>query len=383
MERRIYYNCHTHIFNVHVIPENILGNAMGYVLRALRFPQTDRSILALLGLVGIFSDNGNIERIKMFFREFVKGGQIGVAQHLINEYKAFLPEQYFRFVVLTQDMDCNGVEKPEVDIKGQIMAVSEIRCRNYSHISEEILPFVGINPFGYKSSEELLAFVKECIEERRFCGIKIYPASGYFADDEKLFPLWKYCNDKKIPIMTHCTCGPIYYRGNLAQRLNGKVKYPELSYNKVGQANFTDMDYFVKVLAEYEELKICFGHCGGLPEVRAYQFSANRRVGEIQNQWYEKLKLMTQEYPNVYCDISFLNTDKAKLEKVYKDYNACNLNPDRLLYGTDFFVNKHKTHEMDAYNRSKDFFDMDKICSANPSRYLTSDVYNAPEFINT
>ncbi len=56
-------------------------------------------------------------------------------------------------------------------------------------------------------------FVKTYMEDRNFCGFKIYPALGYYPFDEFLLPIWRYANENNIPIMTHCIIGVVYYRG--------------------------------------------------------------------------------------------------------------------------------------------------------------------------
>jgi predicted TIM-barrel fold metal-dependent hydrolase len=63
-------------------------------------------------------------------------------------------------------------------------------------------------------------FIREFIEQHRFSGIKIYPALGYYPFDEKLLPLWKYCADNNIPVLTHCIRGTIFYRGVKKQDWN-------------------------------------------------------------------------------------------------------------------------------------------------------------------
>ena len=51
------------------------------------------------------------------------------------------------------------------------------------------------------------------LEDHKFAGIKIYPALGYYPFDDMLLPLWKYCVQNEIPIMSHCIKGTIFYRG--------------------------------------------------------------------------------------------------------------------------------------------------------------------------
>ncbi|WP_422104201.1 hypothetical protein [Winogradskyella sp.] len=58
-------------------------------------------------------------------------------------------------------------------------------------------------------------YVKTVIEDKGFCGFKIYPALGYHCFDEYLLPIWRYAAENNIPIMTHCIMGRIYYRGTI------------------------------------------------------------------------------------------------------------------------------------------------------------------------
>lgn len=51
--------------------------------------------------------------------------------------------------------------------------------------------------------------------ENGCAGIKIYPAMGYYVFAKELLPLWLYCAQNEIPVLTHCAVGPIFYRGDL------------------------------------------------------------------------------------------------------------------------------------------------------------------------
>ncbi|EDP70153.1 hypothetical protein FBALC1_11487 [Flavobacteriales bacterium ALC-1] len=89
-------------------------------------------------------------------------------------------------------------------------------------------PFVFAHPermtdkryFDYTVDPETgkVSLVKGCmmqvyLEEHQFAGIKIYPALGYYPFNELLLPLWKYCIQHSLPIMTHCIKGTIFFRG--------------------------------------------------------------------------------------------------------------------------------------------------------------------------
>ena len=93
--------------------------------------------------------------------------------------------------------------------------------------SDKFHPFVFADPrrladknyFDYRVDQEgKVQLVKGCLmqqylEEFKFSGIKMYPALGYYPFDEALLPLYKYCVQKGLPIMSHCIKGTIFYRG--------------------------------------------------------------------------------------------------------------------------------------------------------------------------
>ncbi len=156
-------------------------------------------------------------------------------------------------------------------------------------------------------------FIKEYIEEKKFNGIKIYPALGYYPFDEELLALWKYAADHQIPIMTHCVHGTIFYRGkkkeewdyhpvlqerigkNLTPMLNPQIKSVDLQYIFTHPLNYLCLldEELLRILVgkaksdrvralfgyngpdkrmkrNLSHLKICFAHFGGEEEWTRY-----------------------------------------------------------------------------------------------------------------
>ena len=131
-----------------------------------------------------------------------------------------------RFVILPMDMKYMkaGNLKPEGKYKEQMAEL--VKMKN-SRSGKLIDPFVFIDPRRIEKQKGFLDYsihggkvslekceVQEYIEDHKFGGFKIYPALGYYPFDEALLPLWKYAADEKIPIMTHCIRGTIFYRGS-------------------------------------------------------------------------------------------------------------------------------------------------------------------------
>lgn len=368
------FNVHTHVFDRDCIPPDILGEKWGWVLKKLLAAKSDALILRILQfLTFFFRNSGILERAKMLFRAFAMGGQKPVIENLIREYKDVDPNINFKFVILCQDMDCNGVPKPKKDLRAQADEIARIKdIFKSTGISEAIIPFLGIHPDNYSDSTKLMSFVRHYIEEKKFAGIKIYPASGHYPDDIRLGPLWKYCESNLIPVMTHATCGPIYYRGkDIDRKILNPRPHPNLLKSNEIQANFTSTFYFKKVLKDYPALKICFGHCGG------HSNTHETDIQHVQHGWMMDILNFCKDYKNVYFDISFINYSLDTLNYLKTNVNNFqNSGPHdintKILYGTDYYVNKHKCDEKKAFQNSAQAFDINQIAGLNPKNYLSS-----------
>ena len=181
---------------------------------------------------------------KQFTDLFFRYVQIG----LFSKYKTQkgiydkLKKQYpidTHFVGLPMDMAFMnaGNLKKGFTIQTQMEGILEIKKRANDH--NTFHPFVFADPrrmadtsyFDYtvEPSGEV-ALIKGCLmqqylEDHQFAGIKIYPALGYYPFDEALLPLWKYCVQHNLPIMTHCIKGTIFYRGKKETNMGQPPQY--------------------------------------------------------------------------------------------------------------------------------------------------------------
>jgi len=131
----------------------------------------------------------------------------------------------------------------------------------------------GKDFFDYDDSKPEKIVLKPCLIktclDKGCIGIKIYPALGYYPFDELLLPLWLYCVQNDIPITTHCSVGPIFYRGDkkeewdrhpifeeavdkdpLGNQIIENLRLGQIK-NKDFQRNFTHPLNFVCLLDEY------------------------------------------------------------------------------------------------------------------------------------
>ncbi|WP_142783823.1 amidohydrolase family protein [Changchengzhania lutea] len=130
-----------------------------------------------------------------------------------------------KFIEIPND-EKTGKRDMQFAMKCQMEGLLKIKKRKTD--KDSFHPFVFAHPermkdkryFDYTVDPKTgdVALVKGCmmqvyLEKHQFAGIKIYPALGYYPFDAVLLPLWKYCVQRNLPIMTHCIKGTIFYRG--------------------------------------------------------------------------------------------------------------------------------------------------------------------------
>ena len=191
-----------------------------------------------------------------------------------------------RAVVLP--LDFGLVDAPEVGIEQYNDWVFEC-CRDVDH---KLIPFIGIDPMRGKAAEELVKkYVKHCDAK----GVKVYPGTGYFPNDDKVSYFWKLIEDNDLVVVTHggASWGP----------LDDKYTHPIL---------------FKEVLAKHPEMRLIIAHLGG----------------KFRSETYE----LAREYPNVYTDFSALqgwlpsdpDTCRSRLQEAVKNM------PGRVIFGSDW-----------------------------------------------
>ena len=241
------------------------------------------------------------------------GNMTGIFNKLKNQY----PPQT-GFVVLPMDMEfmkAGNVQRPYME---QMTALLKVKKNN----PNILFPFLFAHPermkqvidgkpyFKYYKNTQNQIELADCHVKDFFvagcAGVKIYPAMGYYPFDEALLPLWLYCEQEQIPITTHCSVGPIFYRGNIkklpikdidrhpvfeeivGKDAQGKNKIEKLRLplhkNSVFQRNFTHPLNYVCLLNDELLKRVLDFHCNtGLNELFGYDSTTGGLEKKLTN----------------------------------------------------------------------------------------------------
>lgn len=369
----IYYNCHTHIFSAQYVPNNVVGVP---IMNLLAMDPVSRRLTRFFSKIRYGAVDKEYERAAKF-------AEIGLGtrqEHIFN-----MLEDYYkgwgdvRFVILMMDMEQMSAGRPLGNYRTQVEEL--VRFRAKGHYKDRLLPFVFVDPRRpeFHNGQQILDWVKMHFDEYGFVGIKMYPALGYYPFDERLDPLYKWAQEKFIPITYHCIEGVIYYRGDLGAvprpRFPNQYHDFTLKKNVDYQRNFTEPENYFKLIELFPDLKINLGHYGGDDQIKA------------EGRWYKTVQQLILKSENVYTDVSFTLNERETHDKIYRDINTEKLG-DKILFGTDYYVvekNKdeamlrdelrNRLNELDAKAGTSPDASFNKIAAYNPISFLKSAYY--------
>ena len=324
----MFYNCHIHIFKDSDVPNKFLPLALVKILRTkLGFSIITR----IFKRINPFTDKDMFDR----YVKFIKVGKLGSQRKIFEECKKFYPDNT-QFIVLPMDMAYMGAGKVNRPYEEQIKKLSGLK-----QIYPQVIPFLHIDP----RREKILDLLKICVEERGFKGIKLYPPLGYFPYDEKLYPIYEYCQKNNLPVITHCSpYNPVHFKGKKKKLLSllSKSKTPLDTKRKSRKelcSYFTHPANYKYVINDFNKLRICFAHFGS-----EYFWEMFIHHPDEKNNWFSIIRNMITEYENFYTDISFTLNNK-KLFSLLKVLLSDEKLRNKILFGSDYYMVKTESDE--------------------------------------
>ena len=350
------YNCHTHIFTIDHVPDKFLPFSL---VRSLVKNRDSENLARILHNILRRDQSDVFDR----YASFLSQGKDPTQEAILQSMMDFYPDNT-KFVILTMDMEYMKAGNPKTKYIEQLEEVVMLLKR----YPDRIYPFVFADP----RREDILDLVKKYIE-RGFKGIKIYPPLGYFPFEKKLLPVFEYAIEQNLPVMTHCSTGGVYTREKkeALPRKHPMTGEPlEWTNRKEYVDYFTDPDNYLYLLHEYKDLKICFGHFGGMNELRKFRDSIG--IEHWGNSWFNKIRKLLKKYPNTYADISYTLSDLSLVPLININLLSDDI-ANKILFGTDFYMNKIEGNEFKFTVELRNALgekNFEKIANVNPEKYL-------------
>lgn len=440
-----FTNIHTHVFNsscapdrfLRILPMNFVRRFSGPIKSGIDSKLGRKIIHGLFKVFSLFDSKkrSEVDKYISFLNVGTEASQMEVFEKALKVGSAY--DSGVRIVGLTMNMDYMDTvpSKNQISYTTQLEQVKEIK----RYYPKNFFPFLGIDP-RHKSGKDLLNWTKIYFEtgiqvevivqtatggqEKQkvtypyFCGIKLYPALGFFPFDSKLRELYSYAEQNDIPVITHCTRVGSQYIGekieslislqpeiimpaenvadevkkraaeakqSIQERIKGFYDKGWIKNSKIGNNDnacdlFGHPENYVPLMECFPKLKICLAHLGGSNEIKE---STSQKQSEIRKvdgmNWFQKIWNMMKLYPNLYTDISYTLSaldDNIVLQRIISLLEDADNNQQplsgRVLFGTDFFMTEQEKKESELYKLSKEKLGkwFDKMSRENSQQYL-------------
>lgn len=315
------YNTHIHIFRDVDIPNQFLPLTL---VKILRTTIGYKMISWIFKHLWPFTDKDMFDR----YIRFVTIGKKASQKAIFDRCKAIYPPQT-KFVVLSMDMAFMGAGEVPRSYEEQIRTLGELK-----KTESQIIPFIHVDP----RREGIFELLKHSVEYYGFQGVKLYPPLGYFPYDERLYPVYEYCEKYHLPIITHCSpYNPVRFKGSmneLKQLLQNAPSWASIkgkSRKKLCSV-FTHPGNYNQVLDDFPGLKLCFAHFGS-----EYFWDAYINDGVDASNWLVIIKEMLNKYEHVYADVSFTLHKNAFFDLLKELLDSAAIR-DKILFGSDYYM---------------------------------------------
>jgi predicted TIM-barrel fold metal-dependent hydrolase len=323
------YNCHIHTFKEEDVPRRFLP--LGLV-RILASRTGFRIVGRALNYINPFTDNDQYDR----YVKFIKIGKLGSQQRIFEECQKFYPTNS-KFVIMPMDMAYMGAGKVPRAYEDQLKELADLK----KAYPDYVIPFIHVDP----RRPGVLELVKKCVEEWGFRGIKIYPPLGYFPYDVGLYPVYQYSEANNLPVIAHGSpYNPVHFKGSMSELklllAKAKTNIDLGSSKRVNLcSNFTHPNNYKLVLDKFPNLRICLAHFGS-----AYYWSKYLDEPGNPGNWFNILRGLIGQYPNLFTDISFTMYER-EFFPLLKVLMADPILKKRVLFGSDYYMVETETNE--------------------------------------
>jgi predicted TIM-barrel fold metal-dependent hydrolase len=359
-------NCHVHTFTHEHTPLGFLPRPVTWLAR-FGFV---RALLSWLARVFDPERKTPLGRYAQILETSYKKDQAAVFAIV----RGFYP-QGTRFVVLPMDMTHLNAGPVPTSIAEQHRQLARLRDQHPG----EIVAFAAVDP----RHPDIVASTIDLLENHGFQGIKLYPPTGYHPYDSRLHELYRYANEQRIPVLTHCSRpASVQYRGTPTPEMQKDPEHGDaplnLSHDQL-LSYFTRPDAYLPILRNYPNVNVCLAHVGGAGDWRQYlNHPWNPPAHDPDPNWLARILelIRSGDYPNLWTDIAY--TLFAADDYVYL-LNALLTDEkiaERVLFGSDFYVVENAA--LEERRRSLRIratlgeHVFERIAHTNPEHFLTA-----------
>lgn len=323
-----FFNSHIHIFKECDVPRRFLPLQL---VRVLATKPGFFVISKLLNNLNPFSDKDVLDR----YIKFASTGRMDSQEKIFLQCKKYYPKET-SFAVLPMDMAFMGAGKVPREYTDQLDELAALK-KKYP----QLIPFVHIDPRRHG----FFRLLKHYVEQHGFGGVKIYPSLGYFPYDERLMPLYEYCEANGLPVTSHCSpYNPVHFKGKKSELVQ-LLKESASPINIKGMSRkdmcalFTYPGNWKLVLERFPKLKLYLAHFGS-----AYYWEKFLTEPDNEHNWFSIIKSMMKTYDNLYSDVSFTLHDKRffPLLKVLMSNEKLQ---KQILFGSDYYMVQTESNE--------------------------------------
>jgi predicted TIM-barrel fold metal-dependent hydrolase len=251
------------------------------------------------------------------------------------------------FVPMLVDYDGWAGDKARSPLPDQIAVHGALARRSIVRpvSGARLHPFVAFDPLR----SDGLDLVQTAVQKEGFIGVKVYPPVGFAPTcnarlltgnkkagdiDKSLDALYDYCTKNDVPITTHCASANEF---------------------GLGLRDLVAPHRWEPVLRRFPKLRLNLGHFG-------HMYGVDPKTGfKSCDAWIRQASYLMENFQNVYGDLSGsdLNLDATAdayarlLKQAFLRYPSV---PKRLMYGSDWWLNRFSDAAPDYLNRFKASF---------------------------
>lgn len=382
-EPKVLFDVHTHAFNWRDIPRDFMQKRiledLGIINRVFQYWKNDVDL-------PVYLSGGNRRLIQQ-----LKEDRITLLQILKDKYET---EGYHPiFSLLIMDMRAvTGVREDDFSV----YKASQVAIKN--QYPDNVLLFFPLDPSNSQLYDEFLEAFKAGGD---YFGVKVYPSLGYLPSHPKLMPIFKICEEKNIPVTTHCSSASTRSskREINVTGLDNKTFQPFSKVEKFtsGPAKYKRLfnapQNWLPVLAHYPTLSLNLAHFGGGAEFEQYfrtlltipmvDQSEKERLKKwvSHSSWLYQILTMMTKFQNVYADVSYMIYEDIMIGFIKECIKNVPFTQSRILYGTDYPLSETGAKFGSQFDKIVQEFGADpiwpKLIKENAKEYLFRK--NAPE----